>query len=176
MTQWIQGIPTVEQIEKHEREHPGPVTRTTDFRLPNITVQREAKAPPDSVPVENEESYGNWLCVGKYAKHFGQVPALLRLRSVNGEVLIAVGFCMWTPLAEHNGAAGAKYLPVDAQGLPLSGLNKNVGTVLVRAEEAMRIFEQFTFNGRGEVEQFAEAMVNLRASLEALKIPLGIGL
>ncbi len=112
------GIPPIEQVAEHERDFPGAITRTDGIRLGDINVGRESKPGGERVKVDNEESYGQWLCIDRYSAHFGAVPSLLRLRVVNDEILMAVGFCSWLPLVECSWAERASYMPVTAKGLP----------------------------------------------------------
>lgn len=89
-SEWIQGIPPIEAVAEHEKNHPANTSGVG-------------------------QGYGNWLCVGPHGE-----LVLYRLRAVNGEVLQSTGWHLrWTSPTTYR-PENAKYFPVGADGLPIN--------------------------------------------------------
>jgi len=111
--EWIMGIPDPAKVKSHESDHPRP----DGYREDNISVSRTET--PGGVYVECDgRSFGEWVCIHP-KRPIEPYVSILRLKEVNGEVLMQLGFTSWLPLSQTRWAAGCEFYPVGQNGLPL---------------------------------------------------------
>jgi len=129
MTQgWIQGIPTVEQVARHEKDHcvfpdgkPGTIVISKERLIGKAQLPGSGTYP---ATVKNTQSVGNWVCVNRY--DYAQLrltpdpPELLGLRVVDGEILVNTHSIGYDVLIQHCDAATASFFPVGPNGLPIT--------------------------------------------------------
>lgn len=109
---WYEGIPPAEAVAEHETEHPRP----DGIRLGRITVSRTEGAG-DYVK-SNDWAYGDWIC-DHYQSRLQPYVGYQRLKVLDGEVLMAVGFTGWLPLSQCKWANECRFFPAGVNGLPL---------------------------------------------------------
>lgn len=107
---WFEGIPTAQAVLDHESEHPRP----DGIRLGRISTDDTAGS---CYVKTNDWSYGEWIC-HHYKSKLEPYVSVLRLKTVNSEVFMAVGFCCWCKLSACNWSAECRYFPVGQNGLP----------------------------------------------------------
>jgi len=89
-------IPTVDEVQAHERAHP--------------------------TPASHQDMGGMWL-VSDPENYLGPIPHITRLTVLGGQVMLQNGYSFWQPLTECKWAVRARYVPVDARGFPVSVSN-----------------------------------------------------
>lgn len=85
---WYEGIPPAEDVQAHETDHPRP----DGIRLGRIVVNMEYIDADD-------RSQGEWL-VYHHKSRLEPYVSVVRLKAVNGTVLLAVGFTAWDRLED----------------------------------------------------------------------------
>lgn len=110
---WYEGIPPAEAVLANETQHPRP----DGIRLGDITVSYRDK-PGGVIKKTDDLSYGEWVSF-HYKSRLQSYVSISRLKVVDGEVLVASGFCMWMPLSEIFNANDTRYFPVGQDGLPV---------------------------------------------------------
>jgi hypothetical protein len=116
---WVEGLPSPEAVKSHESDHPRP----DGIRLGRINVDRlgENNAfSSDSVRTD-DRSYGEWIC-HHYDSQLQPYVGIVCLKEVGGEVMMALGFTAWAPLASTTWAHKCRYFPVGQNGLPLESV------------------------------------------------------
>lgn len=111
---WFEEIPCAAAVFAHESDHPRP----DGIRLGRITLSRETGPVGGEYIKCDDRSYGEWVCYHDKSRLQPYV-SVIRLKAVNGEVLMEVGFTSWLVLSECQWANECRYYPVGQDGLPI---------------------------------------------------------
>ena len=112
---WIEGVPSAEAVRAHESVHPRP----DGIKLGRISVDRgEGRTFRPEVVMCDDRSYGEWVCY-HHVSRLQPYVSVIRLKEVDGEVLMANGFTAWHALLDTRWAAECRYFPVGTDGLPV---------------------------------------------------------
>src|SRR5258708_5441291 len=109
---WFDGVPDVLSVFDHQSDHPRP----DGIRLGRITVDSDSKPGGEYVQTD-DRGYGEWVC-HHHKSQLQPYVSILRLKAVNGEVLMELGFTSWLRLDSCPWAKECRYYPVGQDGLP----------------------------------------------------------
>lgn len=111
---WFARIPPAKVVLAHESDHPRP----DGIRLGRITVDSEEEGRCGNYVAADDRSYGEWICY--HDKSLLQpYVSVIRLKAVDGVVLMEIGFTQWTQLHRCVWVDRCRFFPVGHNGLPL---------------------------------------------------------